>query len=159
MSELSHLDKGGNVKQVSVGHKPVVERRAEAAGFIRLSGEVLEKIEKNRVAKGNVLAVARIAGIQAAKKTAELIPLCHPILLEHVEMSFDIQSNGIGVRAIAAASAKTGVEMEALTAVHVALLTIYDMCKAIDKKMRMESIRLIRKTKGGTRADLRDTHD
>jgi cyclic pyranopterin monophosphate synthase len=146
--EFTHLDKQGNIQQVPVGHKPIVERKALAKGFIHLSSDTLRKIQNNQVSKGNVLAVARIAGIQAAKKTADLIPLCHMLLLDHAEVNFEIQSTGIGVVAQVVTSAKTGVEMEALTAVQVALLTIYDMCKAIDKTMRFENIHLVKKTKG-----------
>ncbi len=145
---FTHLDKEGEIRQVSVSAKPIVERKAQAYGFISLSKEVLNKIKKHGIAKGNVLATARIAGIQAAKKTAELIPLCHPLLLEHVEISFDMNEKGIGVKAAVETSAKTGVEMEALTAVNMALLTIYDMCKAVDKQMMMGDIKLIQKTKG-----------
>ena len=146
--EWTHLDCNGQMKQVAVGHKAIVERKAEAYGFIHLSKKTLEKIQKNEIGKGNVWAVARIAGIQAAKKTSDLIPLCHPLLLEHVEVDFNIDDSGVGVVSRVSTSAKTGVEMEALTAVQVALLTIYDMCKAIDTTMHFENIHLVKKTKG-----------
>lgn len=145
---FTHITQQGEVKQVSVSTKPIVARKAQAYGFISLSKETLRKIKGDEIAKGNVLATARIAGIQAAKKTAELIPLCHPLLLEHVEISFDQNEKGIGIRATVETSAKTGVEMEALTAVNVSLLTIYDMCKAVDKQMIIGDIKLLQKTKG-----------
>ncbi|MBI2027446.1 MAG: cyclic pyranopterin monophosphate synthase MoaC [Deltaproteobacteria bacterium] len=145
---FTHLDQNGDVQQVPVGHKAIVERKACAYGFIHLSKNTLGKIKKNEIGKGNVLAVARIAGIQAAKKTADLIPLCHPLLLDHVEVDFSVDDLGIGVVCHVSTCAKTGVEMEALTAVQISLLTIYDMCKAIDTKMSFENIHLIKKTKG-----------
>ena len=148
--KFTHLDPKGNARQVHVQEKPVVYRRAKATGFIRLSDEVLQKIKSDSIAKGNVLAVARVAGISAAKKTADLIPLCHSLNLDHVGIDFEIKAHGICVTAEAAATAKTGVEMEALTAVQVTLLTIYDMCKAVDKNMYFENIRLIEKIKSKT---------
>ncbi|HLD73503.1 MAG TPA: cyclic pyranopterin monophosphate synthase MoaC [Bdellovibrionota bacterium] len=148
--KFTHLDPKGNARQVPVQEKPVVYRRAKATGFIRLSDEVLQKIKSDSIAKGNVLAVARVAGISAAKKTADLIPLCHSLNLDHVGIDFEIKAHGICVTAEAAATAKTGVEMEALTAVQVTLLTIYDMCKAVDKNMYFENIRLIEKIKSKT---------
>ena len=147
MMKFTHLDAQGNVKQVPIQEKPVVYRRAKATGFIRLSGEVLQKIKSDSIAKGNVLAVARVSGIQAAKKTADLIPLCHSLNLDHVAIDFNLKEDGISVTSEVTCTAKTGVEMEALTAVQVSLLTIYDMCKAVDKNMRFENIHLIEKTK------------
>lgn len=139
---------------VDVGHKPVTERRAVAEGRVRVSPQLIEKIESNAVAKGNVLEVARLAGIQAAKRTAELIPLCHPLPLNVVDVQACIEGNTIRLRAEAKTSAKTGVEMEALTAVCVAALTVIDMGKAVDPAMVIEAIRLTEKT-GGQSGDFR----
>ncbi len=134
---------------VDVSHKPVLFREALARGEIRLQRETVKLIQSQRIAKGNVLGAARLAGILAAKKTGELIPLCHPLPLTHCEVSFEIPNSGDRIRITASAkvAAQTGVEMEALTAVAVAALTIYDMCKAVDKRMRISDIRLISKTK------------
>ncbi len=146
---------------VDVGQKPVTAREAQAEGFITLLRSTLEAIANDAVPKGEVFGTARLAGIMAAKKCGELIPLCHPLPIESVEVTFDIpelepRDNGpvrIHIGAIARITAKTGVEMEALTAVSVAALTIYDMCKAIDKSMVIDGIKLIKKT-GGTRSTL-----
>lgn len=134
---------------VDVSAKPVVQRDAVARGEIRLSKATIKLIQLNAIAKGNVLNCARLAGILAAKKTGELIPLCHPLSLTHCEVDFSVpeSKDRIIITASARISAKTGVEMEALTAVSVAALTIYDMCKAVDKKMRITGIRLVSKTK------------
>jgi len=134
---------------VDVSCKPVVLREAVAAGEIRLQGATLALISANKIAKGNVLATARLAGIQAAKKTGELIPLCHPLPISHCEVKFEIPKSRDRIRIIASAkiAAQTGVEMEALTAVSVAALTIYDMCKAVDKRMVIGRVRLVSKTK------------
>ena len=134
---------------VDVSAKPVLQREAVARGEIRLRRATLELIESQSIAKGNVLAAARLAGILAAKKTGALIPLCHPLLLTHCEVNFDVPGtqDRIVITASAKISAQTGVEMEALTAVSVAALTIYDMCKAVDKAMRITGIRLVSKTK------------
>ena len=132
---------------VDVSAKPVSLRVARASGHIKLQPATIRLIQKNRLAKGNVLATARIAGIQAAKRTDELIPLCHPLPIEHVEVEFRVGRDSIGVEASARITARTGIEMEALTAVAVAALTIYDMCKAVDKTMTISSIRLISKSK------------
>ena len=149
MKKLSHLDAAGNARMVDVSAKPVQLREAVARGEIRVQPETLELIETNQVAKGNVLATARIAGIQAAKKTGELIPLCHPLPITHCEVNFEIPAgrDRIVITATAKIAAQTGVEMEALTAVSVAALTIYDMCKAADKAMVIGGIRLISKAK------------
>ena len=149
MRKLSHLDTGGEACMVDVSAKPVMLREAVARGEIHLQPSTLKLIESRSVAKGNVLACARLAGILAAKKTGELIPLCHPLPLTHCEVSFSIPSaqNRILITASAKIPAQTGVEMEALTAVAVAALTIYDMCKAVDKRMRIGGIRLVSKTK------------
>lgn len=134
---------------VDVSAKPVMLREATARGEIRLQKSTLQLIESHRIAKGNVLAAARLAGILAAKKTGELIPLCHPLPLTHCEVEFGIprSRDRIVITASAKVAAQTGVEMEALTAVIVAALTIYDMCKAVDKKMRVTDVKLISKTK------------
>lgn len=132
---------------VDVSRKPVVQRTAVAEGQIYLEAGTVELIEKAGLAKGNVLAAARLAGIMAAKKTSELIPLCHPLPLTHCEIKFTFARDSLRIRAAARTTAQTGVEMEALTAVAVAALTIYDMCKAADKNMRITDIRLVKKTK------------
>ncbi|MFM1770206.1 MAG: hypothetical protein RJA22_2735 [Verrucomicrobiota bacterium] len=148
--KLSHLNARGEAAMVDVSHKPVVAREAVACGDIRLQPATLRLIRSNRIAKGNVLATARLAGIQAAKRTGDLIPLCHPLPLAHaaVEFAFPASRDRIRITASARLAAQTGVEMEALTAVALAALTIYDMCKAVDKRMVIGPIRLIRKAKG-----------
>ena len=135
---------------VDVSAKPIVLREAVARGEIRLQAATLELIESNAIAKGNVLATARLAGIMAAKKTGELIPLCHPLPITHCEVTFAIPASRdrVVITASAKIAAQTGVEMEALTAVSVAALTLYDMCKAVDKAMVIGDVRLVRKTKG-----------
>jgi cyclic pyranopterin phosphate synthase len=149
MKRLTHIDTRGEASMVDVSGKPVLVREAVASGEIRLRPATLKLIESQTIAKGNVLAAARLAGILAAKKTGELIPLCHPLPLTHCEVNFAIPRSRDRIRITAAAriAAQTGVEMEALTAVSVAGLTIYDMCKAVDKQMRLSNIRLISKTK------------
>jgi cyclic pyranopterin monophosphate synthase len=134
---------------VDVSDKPVMQREALARGEIRLQKSTLQLIQSQTIAKGNVLAAARLAGILAAKKTGELIPLCHPLPLTHCEVNFEIpkSTDRIIISASAKIAAQTGIEMEALTAVSVAALTIYDMCKAVDKKMRITDIKLVSKTK------------
>ena len=149
MRKLTHIDTHGEASMVDVTAKPVMLREAVATGEIRLQRSTLKLIESQTIAKGNVLAAARLAGILAAKKTGELIPLCHPLPLTHCEVNFDIPKSRdrIVITAAARIAAQTGVEMEALTAVSVAGLTIYDMCKAVDKRMRITAIRLVSKTK------------
>ena len=149
MKKLTHVDRRGEARMVDVTEKPVVRRTAVARGEIRLKRATLRLIRSQKVAKGNVLATARLAGILAAKKTGELIPLCHPLPITHCTVDFDLPSSGdrIVIEASARIDGHTGVEMEALTAVSVAALTIYDMCKAVDKSMRIASVRLISKTK------------
>lgn len=147
MSDFSHLDKQGNVSMVDVSGKPVQQREAVARGEIRMQPETLRRIQQNEIAKGNVLAAARLAGIMAAKKTGDLIPLCHPLGLSHCEVQFELGADRIEISATARVAAQTGVEMEALTAVSLAALTIYDMCKAVDKGMEITGIRLVSKTK------------
>src|SRR4051795_3433253 len=153
---LTHLDEHGQARMVDVGGKPVTAREAIAEGSITLAASTLRAIAEEKVPKGEVLNTARIAGIMAAKKCGELIPLCHPLPIESVEVSFDIpelEPDGerpvrVHIKAIARITAKTGVEMEALTAVSVAALTIHDMCKAIDKSMVIDGVRLVHKTGG-----------
>jgi cyclic pyranopterin phosphate synthase len=147
--KLTHLDSRGHARMVDVSAKPVLLREAFARGEIRLQRATLDLIESNKIAKGNVLATARVAGIQAAKKTGELIPLCHPLPITHCEVNFDIPKSRdrVIITASAKVAAQTGVEMEALTAVTVAALTIYDMCKAADKKMVIGQVKLVAKTK------------
>ncbi len=149
MNKLTHIDARGEASMVDVSAKPVLLREAIARGEIRLRKETLKLIESHEIPKGNVLATARLAGIVAAKKTGELIPLCHPLPITHCEVLFEIPKSGdrIVITASAKINAQTGVEMEALTAVSVAALTIYDMCKAVDKTMRITDIKLISKTK------------
>lgn len=147
MPKLTHTDNKGKASMVDVGRKPGMLREARAIGFIKLNRNTLDLINENQINKGDVLAVARIAGIQAAKQTSNLIPLCHALLLQKVGIDFEILEKGIKVISYVKCNGQTGVEMEALTAVNVALLTIYDMCKAIDKKMEIHDIKLISKTK------------
>ncbi|HTG38572.1 cyclic pyranopterin monophosphate synthase MoaC [Sphingomonas sp.] len=148
MSSLTHIDAAGAARMVDVGDKAVTRRQAVAAGRIDMSAEAVRAIRDGAVAKGDVLAVARIAGIMAAKRTSDLIPLCHPLPLSRVDLALDIDSDGVAATATVATSGVTGVEMEALTAVSVALLTLYDMAKAIDKGMILRDIRLLSKTGG-----------
>mgnify|MGYP001236050709 FL=1 len=150
MSELTHIDADGEAHMVDVSSKPVQDREAMARGEISLAKSTLDAIEEGSTTKGNVLAVARLAGIMAAKKTADLIPLCHPLSVTHIEADFEIPEsrNRIIVTSLVRISAKTGVEMEALTAVSIAVLTIYDMCKAIDKEMIISEVKVTSKTKG-----------
>ena len=149
MSELTHIDDDGEARMVDVSAKPEQEREAVARGEIRLAKATLDTIESGQAAKGNVLATARLAGIMAAKKTADLIPLCHPLAITHAEGGFKIPESRdrVVITATARISARTGVEMEALTAVSVAALTIYDMCKAIDKEMQITGIKVTSKNK------------
>ena len=149
MSELTHIDSGGEIRMVDVSSKPIRQRTAKAQGEIRMARETLKLIRGDEIAKGNVLATARIAGIQAAKSTGDLIPMCHPLPISHCEVNFELSKSGdrIVITAAAKVTAQTGVEMEALMAVNLAALTIYDMCKAVDKKMRITNIKLISKTK------------
>ena len=157
--DLTHLDSQGRARMVDVGDKPVTAREATAEGFITLQPATLRAIADGKVPKGEVLNTARIAGILAAKRCGELIPLCHPLPVESVEVHFDVpelepeeqRPVRLHIKAIARIQAKTGVEMEALTAVTLAALTIYDMCKAIDKTMVISDVRLASKT-GGTRS-------
>jgi len=147
MNELSHVDEGGKASMVDVSHKKDQLRIAKASGHIRMDPGTIRLIRENQVKKGDVLTVAQIAGIQAGKKTSELIPLCHPLPITKIEVLTDLQENGVTVTAEARCVGQTGVEMEALTAVSVALLTIYDMCKAVDKGMVISEVKLMEKSK------------
>jgi cyclic pyranopterin phosphate synthase len=145
---LSHGDDEGKARQVDVSGKPEVPRRAEACGRVRMDRQTVRLIRENQIRKGDVLAVAQIAGIAASKRTAELVPLCHNIPIDRVEVCCTLMEEGVEIRAEAVCTWKTGIEMEALTAVAVAALTIYDMCKAVDRGMVIEDIRLLHKSKG-----------
>ena len=147
MNRLTHIGDDGAARMVDVSAKPMSARTAIAKGKIKLQRKTLELISKDRIAKGNVFATARLAGIQAAKQTAHLIPLCHTLPLSEVKMDIVAARDGAEVSCTARTVAQTGVEMEALTGVTIALLTIYDMCKAVDKKMQLADVRLIKKTK------------
>ena len=146
-NELSHVAEDGTVRMVDISGKPVLRRVALAEGMIALQPETISRIEANQMAKGNVLATARIAAIQAVKRTDELIPLCHALPVHHVEIEFETGESGILIRCRVTTSAQTGVEMEALTGVSIGVLAIYDMCKAIDKSMVISGLRLMSKTK------------
>jgi cyclic pyranopterin phosphate synthase len=147
MKRLTHIAANGRARMVDVSAKPLSARTAVAAGKILLHKETVDLVRKNEIAKGDVIATAKIAGIQAAKQTAYLIPLCHTIPLSEVEVDIEISKDAAEVRCTARTVAQTGVEMEALTGVAVALLTIYDMCKAVDKEMEISCIRLVEKKK------------
>jgi len=154
VSHLTHLDVDGAAHMVDVGDKAVTQRRAVASGRIAIAPDALSAIRDGAAKKGDVLAVARVAGIMAAKKTADLIPLCHPLPLTRVTRDLTLDDAGITATALTATDGKTGVEMEALTAVSVALLTIYDMAKAMDRAMTISDIRLLEKA-GGASGDWR----
>ncbi len=147
MAKLTHTDSGGNARMVDVGDKSIQLRVARASGRIQLTRDTLNLISQNLLKKGDVLTVAEIAGIQAAKRTSDLIPLCHNIVLNKVLVKANIDDSGVIINSEVSCSGMTGVEMEALTAVSVGLLTIYDMCKAVDKTMVIGEIRLLEKTK------------
>ena len=147
MDDLSHVDELGRARMVDVGGKTPQSRAARAAGSIELAAATRDLIWKNQLKKGDVLTVAQIAGIQAAKKTAELIPLCHPLVLDRIDVTLALTDDGVSAVSEVACVGRTGVEMEALTAVSVALLTVYDMCKAADKQMRIGNIILLEKIK------------
>ena len=147
MKRLTHVAGDGRAQMVDVSAKPLSARTAIATGKIRLQPETVDLISENRIAKGDVFATARIAGIQAAKQTPQLIPLCHTLPLSDVKIDIITSNGGAEVKCTARTVAQTGVEMEALTGVSIALLTIYDMCKAVDKEMRISDIRLVEKTK------------
>ena len=146
---LTHLDAEGRARLVDVGEKPVTHRVCVARGEVRMAAETLARIAEGRIPKGDVLATARIAGIQAAKRTADLIPMCHPLPINHCEVGFEFPKSGntIVITSTVKVNAQTGVEMEALIAVNLAALTIYDMCKAVDKAMRITNVKLVLKEK------------
>ena len=150
MAELSHFNRKGEAHMVDVGAKPVTHRTAVAEGRILMAAETLDLIKSGGHKKGDVLGIARVAGIMASKRTADLIPLCHPLALTRVELDLNPENDppAVHCRATVETHGQTGVEMEALTAVQVALLTVYDMCKAVDRGMTMEGIRLVRKRGG-----------
>jgi cyclic pyranopterin monophosphate synthase len=145
MGDLSHVDESGDVRMVDVGGKPLSRRRAVAAAAVRMAPETAERLRE--LPKGDALVTAQLAGVMAAKRTAELIPLCHPLPLSHVDVSLEVGDAGVEIIASAETTAQTGVEMEALVAASVAALTVYDMAKAIDKAMVVEGVRLLEKTK------------
>lgn len=145
MGELSHVTEAGDVRMVDVGGKPLSRRRAVARGVVRMAPETAQRLRE--LPKGDALATAQVAGIMAAKRTSELIPLCHPLPLSHVEVSLEVGAEGVVILAVVETTAQTGVEMEALTAVSVAALTVYDMAKAIDKGMAVTDLTLVEKTK------------
>ncbi len=145
---LSHYGRRGEIRMVDVTAKDVTERTAVARGFVRIGRAALEAVKRQRTPKGNPLEVARIAGIAAAKRTAELIPLCHPLLLSHVDVRAQLCKNGVEISSVVRSSGPTGVEMEALTAAAVAALTVYDMCKALDRGIRITRLELLEKTGG-----------
>ena len=144
---LSHLAEDGSARMVNVGDKPVQQRRAVATGRLVCAPATLRALRQQALPKGDVLAVANIAGVQAVKQASHLIPLCHPLPIEHVELQFEVEASAIEITCTVATDAKTGVEMEALTGVSVAALTLYDMCKAVDKTMRIEGIHVVEKVK------------
>jgi cyclic pyranopterin phosphate synthase len=152
--DLTHVDKSGRVQMVDVGTKPETERLAVAAGEVAVRPETLDLIARGELAKGDVLNTARLAGVMAGKRTAELIPLCHPIPLTHIDVDLilDKASSRVKIKATVRSRGRTGVEMEALTAVSVAALTVYDMAKAVERTMRIENVRLVEK-RGGQRGD------
>ena len=147
MNDLSHVDGQGRARMVDVGAKTPQRRTARASGTIALSPTTVALVEENRMKKGDVLTVAQIAGVQAAKRTAELIPLCHPLVLDKIDVQLQLERDQVVATSEIACVGRTGVEMEALTAVSVALLTVYDMCKAVDKSMRIGDIVLLEKVK------------
>ena len=146
---LSHLDEQGRALMVDVSSKRRVRRTARASATIRMQKQTLRLLREGLLKKGDAFAVARVAGIAAAKRTAELIPLCHNIRVDQVSVALALQADGVGIEATAVCTESTGIEMEALTAVAVAALTLYDMCKAVDKKMKIVDLQLIEKTKAG----------
>lgn len=150
MKKLTHIDESGRPRMVDITTKPDTHRQAVARGLVRMQPDTLALLEKGQMAKGDVLSVAQLAGIMAAKRTPDLIPLCHPILLGDVRIDFriDEKESTVEITTTAESTGRTGVEMEALTATAVAALTIYDMCKAVDRGMRIESIRLVKKSGG-----------
>lgn len=156
MTQLSHVDEHGRVRMVDTGNKEITTRRAVASAKVLMSSATVTALREHRTPKGDPLEAARIAGIMAAKRTADLIPLCHPLPLTHVDVQATVEETGVSLRAEVSTNAQTGVEMEALTAVSVAALTIYDMCKALEKGMTITNVRLESKS-GGKSGDYRRT--
>ncbi len=156
MNKLTHIDESGAARMVDVTHKDVTQREAIAEGEILMSRKIIEMIVDGKAPKGNVLETARIAGIMAAKRTWDLIPLCHPLEITGVDVRFKVEEDRIKVESQVSVPGRTGVEMEALTAVSVALLTIYDMCKAVDKRMVISDIKLMRKSGGKSGSFVRE---
>jgi cyclic pyranopterin phosphate synthase len=159
MDKLSHTNEKGKANMVDVGHKPDQVRTAKAEGFIKLSQIAVDLIRDNQIKKGDVLTIAEIAGIQGGKKTSELIPLCHPLAITKLDVTAELKDDGVYITSFAKCTGKTGIEMEALTAVNIALLTVYDMCKAVDKQMEIGQVRLVEKRKedlSGERSVVRD---
>ena len=144
---FSHLDGAGSVRMVNVGAKPVQHRRAVATATLVCAVATIRALQRRALPKGDVLTVAQVAGIQAAKRTADLIPLCHPLPIEHAEITFALRRDAVDITCTVRTSARTGVEMEALTGASVAALTVYDMCKAVDKTLHIEGLRVLDKTK------------
>lgn len=147
MNDFSHIDKEGKVKMVDVSGKPVSKRIAVASGSVRMNADTVAKLREGTMKKGDALATARIAGIMGAKRTSDLVPLCHPLPIDDISVSLELNENAVEIEATVTSTARTGVEMEALTAVSVAALTLYDMCKAVDKGMVIADITLKSKTK------------
>ena len=147
MNDFSHIDSTGKVKMVDVSGKPVSRRTAVAAGFVRMAADTVTKLREGTLKKGDALATARIAGIMGAKGTSGLIPLCHPLPIDDIAVGLELKEDGVEIEATVTCTARTGVEMEALTAVSIAALALYDMCKAIDRGMVIESVTLKSKTK------------
>jgi len=156
MTQFSHVDDEGKIRMVDTGSKEISSRRAVASARVLMNAETVSALRRNRTPKGDPLETARLAGIMAAKRTADLIPLCHPLPLTHVDVQATLEDTGVAITAEASTNAQTGVEMEALTAVSVAALTVYDMCKALEKGMRITDIVLERKT-GGKSGDYQRT--
>src|SRR3954453_9955115 len=156
MKRLTHIDSDGRAQMVDVSAKPLSKRKAVARGKIRLQRETLDLIARDQIAKGNVFATARVAGIQAAKQTAQLIPLCHTLPLGQVDIEIVASTGGVEVKCTAQTIAQTGVEMEALVGITVALLTIYDMCKAVDKQMGISDVRLLQNQKEPLQSERRE---
>jgi cyclic pyranopterin phosphate synthase len=150
MEELSHMDSAGRPRMVDVGNKPETERQATARGEVSMQPATFDLIKKGKAAKGDVLAVAQLAGIMAAKRTHDLIPLCHPILIDEIKIEFNLdeEKSMVSITATVKSTGKTGAEMEALTATSITALTIYDMCKAVDRGIRIENVRLVSKSGG-----------
>lgn len=147
MKKLTHVDTSGKARMVDVSDKPEMVRTASATGFISLSRTTVDQVKENQNKKGDVLTIAEVAAIQGGKKTSELIPLCHPLQITKIEVKATLEKEGIRIQSMAKCTGQTGIEMEALTAVATGLLTVYDMCKAVDKEMVIGEIRLLKKTK------------